>query len=82
LKGSNLINDLAPENRDNNLQLNVSNIFLSFFCPVNVQFSRLEVIAQLTNAEIAKSDVVTQVRTQDLTVICKFYFSGLPLYLR
>ena len=32
----------------------------------------LEVLAQLTNAEIVRSDVVTQVRTQNLTIVCEF----------
>jgi len=30
----------------------------------------LEVLTQLANAKITRSDVVTQVRTQDLTVVC------------
>jgi len=42
----------------------------------------LEVLAQLTNTEIARSDVMTRVRTQDLIVVCEFIFSGLPLHLR
>ena len=42
----------------------------------------LEVIVQLTNAEIARSDVMTRVRTRDLIVVCEFNFSGLPLHLR
>jgi len=36
----------------------------------------------LSNAEIARLDVVTWVRTQDLTVVCEFNFSGLPLHIR
>ena len=47
-----------------------------------INFICLEVIAQLTNAEIARSDVVTLVRTRDLTVVCEFIFNGLPLHLR
>jgi hypothetical protein len=42
----------------------------------------LEVLTLLANAEIARSDVVTWVRTQDLTVVCGFNFSGLPIHLR
>ena len=42
----------------------------------------LEVLAQLTNAEIARPDVVTWVRTWDLTIVCEFNFSGSPLHLR
>jgi len=42
----------------------------------------LEVLAQLANAEIARPDVVTQVRTQDLIVVCEFNISGLSLHLR
>jgi hypothetical protein len=38
----------------------------------------LEVLAQLANAEIARTDVVTRV----LTVVCEFIFSGLPLHLK
>ena len=38
----------------------------------------LEFLAQLTNAEIARPDVVTC----DLTVVCQFNLSRLPLYLR
>jgi len=40
------------------------------------------VLAQLTNAEIARLDVVTRARTRDLTVVYEFIFSGLPLHLR
>ena len=43
---------------------------------------RLEVLVQLTNVKIVRSDVVTRVRTRDLTVVCKFYFEGLPLHLK
>jgi hypothetical protein len=42
----------------------------------------LEVLAQPANAEIARPDVMTRVRTRDLTVVCGFIFSGLPLHLR
>jgi hypothetical protein len=42
----------------------------------------LEVLTQLENAEIARPNVVTRVRTRDLTVVCEFIFSGLPLHLR
>jgi len=35
-----------------------------------------------TNAEIARLNVVTRVRTRDLTVVCEFNLSGLPLHLR
>jgi len=41
----------------------------------------LEVLAQLANAEITRLDVMSRVRTQNLTV-CEFNFSGLPLYPR
>jgi len=34
----------------------------------------LEVLAQLTNVEIARPDVVTRVRTRNLTVVCRFNF--------
>jgi len=47
-----------------------------------IRFFFLEVLAQLSNTEIARSDVVTRVRTQDLTVVCEFNFSRLPLHLR
>jgi len=36
----------------------------------------------MTNAEIARPDVVTWVRTRDLKIVCEFNFSGLPLHLR
>jgi len=39
-------------------------------------------LAQLTNAEIARSDVVTRVRIRDLTVVYEFNFSELPHHLR
>jgi len=42
----------------------------------------LEVLAQLANAEIIRLDVVTRVRTRDLTVVCEFIFIGLPLHLK
>jgi len=42
----------------------------------------LEVLTQLTNAEIARLDVMIRIRTRDLTVVCEFIFSGLPLHLR
>jgi len=66
--------------------LNISVYFLirrKLFCFAieMVQWS-LEVLAQLTNVEIARSDVVTRVRIQNLTVVCEFIFSGLPLHLR
>jgi hypothetical protein len=44
--------------------------------------SSLEVLPQLANAEIAWPDVVTRVRTRDLTVLREFNFSGLPFHLR
>ena len=34
------------------------------------------------NAEIVKSDVMIEVRTWNLTVMCEFIFSRLPLHLR
>jgi len=37
------------------------------------------VLTKLINAEIVKSNVMTWVRTHDLTVVCEFNFSGLPL---
>jgi len=42
----------------------------------------IEVLTQLANAEIASLDIVIWVRTRDLTVMCEFNFSGLPLHLR
>jgi hypothetical protein len=42
----------------------------------------LEVLVQLVNAEIARPNVMTRVRTRDLTIACEFNFSGLSLYLR
>ena len=42
----------------------------------------LEFLAQQTNAEIARTDVVIWVQTQYLTVVCEFNLSGLPLHLR
>jgi len=42
----------------------------------------LKVLTQLANVEIAKSDVMTWVRTRDLTVVCEFIFSGLSLHLK
>jgi hypothetical protein len=42
----------------------------------------LEVLVQLPNAEITRPDVITRVRTWDLTVVCEFNFGGLPLLLR
>jgi len=41
-----------------------------------------KILAQLANAEIARPDVVTRVRTRDLTVVCEFIFRGLPLHLK
>jgi len=32
----------------------------------------------MVNVQIARSDVVTLVRTQDLTVVCEFKINGLP----
>jgi len=52
-------------------------------CRFRVENSRgLEVIAQLANAKIERPDAVIRVRTRDLTVVCEFNFSGLPLHLR
>jgi hypothetical protein len=48
----------------------------------NKNYVGLEVLVQLTNAEIAKSDVMIRVRIWNLTVVCEFNFSGLPLNLR
>jgi hypothetical protein len=42
----------------------------------------LEVLAQQANVEIVRSDVMTQVRIRNLTVVCEFNFSGLSLLLR
>jgi hypothetical protein len=42
----------------------------------------LEVLIQLANAEIVRPEVVTRVRTRDLTVVWEFNFGGLPLHLR
>jgi hypothetical protein len=36
----------------------------------------------LINVEIGRSDVMTQVRTRNLTVVCEFNLNGLPLHLR
>jgi len=44
--------------------------------------SCLEVLAQLTNAKIARPNVMTRVRTRHLTVVCEFIFSGIQLHLR
>jgi len=44
--------------------------------------SSLEVLVQLAKAEIARPDVMTRVRTRDLTVVCEFIFSRLSLHLR
>ena len=52
------------------------------FCTNRSTMKCLEVLAQLANAEIARPDVVTRVRTQELTVVCEFNLSGLPLHLR
>jgi hypothetical protein len=42
----------------------------------------LKVLAQLVNAEIARPDVMIWVQTRDLTIVCEFNFSELPLLLR
>lgn len=42
----------------------------------------LEVLAQLSIAEIAKPNVVIRIRTWDLTVVCGFNLSRLSLHLR
>jgi hypothetical protein len=58
-------------------------IVMSFgFLKQKYIYYSLEVIPQLTNTEIVRSDVVARVRTQDLTVMCEFNFSGLPLHLK
>ncbi|KEH36592.1 hypothetical protein MTR_2g016080 [Medicago truncatula] len=44
--------------------------------------SGYQVLAQLSIAEIVKPDVVIRVQTRDLTVVCEFNFSGLPLHPR
>jgi hypothetical protein len=38
--------------------------------------NHLEVLVQLANVEIARPDVVTWVRTRDLTVVYEFKFNG------
>jgi len=61
------------------------NIFLLIYATKTsllVKKCCLKVLTQLTNAEIARLDVMTQVRTRDLTVVCEFIFSGLPLHVR
>jgi len=59
-------------------------LFMFWYCCIvlKLTFTCLEVLAQLTNAEIARPDVMTRVRTRDLTVVCEFIFSGLPLHLK
>ena len=57
-------------------------VFLDYNMTTRLRCFRLEVLTQLTNVEIARSDVVTWIRTQDLTVVCEFNLSGLPLHLR
>jgi hypothetical protein len=42
----------------------------------------LEILAQLTNFESVRPDVMTRIRTRYLTAVCDFNFSGLPLLLR
>jgi hypothetical protein len=66
--------------------LKIKNLFFlkidyNFFLKdkIDYKFICLEVLAQLANAEIARPDVVTRVRIQDLTVVCEFIFGGLPL---
>ncbi|AES82598.1 hypothetical protein MTR_7g114450 [Medicago truncatula] len=54
----------------------------NLFSKSKVTVENLEVLAQLANAEIARPDVMTRVRTWDLLVVCEFIFSGLPLHLR
>jgi len=44
--------------------------------------SSLEVLVQLTNIKIARPDNVTQVQTQNFTIVCKFIFNRLPLHLK
>jgi hypothetical protein len=44
--------------------------------------SGLEVLSQLANLKIVRSDVMIRVRTRNLTIVCEFNFSGLPLHLR
>ena len=41
----------------------------------------LEVLAQLANAKIARSNVVTRVEPKT-SQLCEFNFSGLPLHLK
>ena len=53
-----------------------SDKFYTLLYLIKMQLMCLEVLTQLTNAEIARQDVVTQVRTRDLTVVCEFNFSG------
>ena len=48
----------------------------------NVSRFSLEVLAQLANTKIARPNVMILVQTQDLTIVCEFNFSGLPLHLR
>jgi len=60
---------------------------LSLLKPTNQKIKKkkkdcLKVLTQLGYAEIARSDVVTRVRAQDLTVVCEFYFNGLQLHLK
>jgi len=60
-------------------------MFITFLCGISANKdneSRLEVLTQLANVEIARPNVVIRVRTRDLTVVCEFNFSGLPIHLR
>jgi hypothetical protein len=48
----------------------------SIFDQLKIDAVCLEVLAQLANVEIVRPDVMTRVRTRDLTVVRKFNFSG------
>jgi len=53
-------------------KLSKSFYFYTPFIKLVLFFLRPEVLTQLVNIKIVKSDVVTQVQTQNLTVMCEF----------
>jgi hypothetical protein len=55
---------------------------MEYFDYKNKKVMGLEVLTQLTNAGIARPDVMTRIQTWDLTIVCEFNFSELVFNLR